>query len=52
LRPPDLVSRTLASAESAADLLDAGVQMSDEIGWIRSYVVAEPSGRVGTVSSY
>jgi Protein of unknown function (DUF4242) len=27
-------------------------QMSDEIRWIRSYVLAEPGGRVGTVCIY
>jgi hypothetical protein len=26
--------------------------MSDEIRWIRSYVLAEPGGRVGTVCIY
>jgi hypothetical protein len=27
-------------------------QMSDDIRWIRSYVLAEPDGRVGTVCIY
>jgi uncharacterized protein DUF4242 len=27
-------------------------EMSDDIRWIRSYVVAEPDGRVGTVCIY
>jgi len=27
-------------------------EMSDDIGWIRSYVLAEPDGRLGTVCIY
>ena len=27
-------------------------EMSDDISWIRSYVLAEPDGRVGTVCVY
>ena len=30
----------------------ADEEMSDDIGWIRSYVLEEPDGRVGTVCIY
>jgi hypothetical protein len=37
---------------AAARSKDAGDQMADDIRWIRSYVVGEPSGDVGTVCIY
>jgi hypothetical protein len=37
-----------AAARSTAE----GDRMSDDVRWIRSYVLAEPSGRVGTVCIY
>ena|SRR5437879_3961202 len=40
-------------AEAAARSKAVGdEQMSDDIRWIRSYVLAEPDGRVGTVCIY
>ena len=43
----------------AADLTDAearstaeGERMPDDVRWIRSYVLAEPDGRVGTMCVY
>jgi thiamine biosynthesis protein ThiC len=38
-----------AAAERSRDV---GEQMSDDIRWIRSYVVDEPEGYVGTVCIY
>jgi Nickel responsive protein SCO4226-like len=32
--------------------LDVGDEMSDDIRWIRSYVVQEPDGTLGTVCIY
>lgn len=37
---------------AAARSRDAGEQMAGDIRWIRSYVVGEPSGDVGTVCIY
>jgi sporulation protein YlmC with PRC-barrel domain len=37
-----------AAARSTAE----GDQMPDDIGWIRSYVLQEPDGSVGTVCIY
>jgi hypothetical protein len=37
-----------AAARSTAE----GEKMPDEVRWIRSYVLEEPSGRVGTVCIY
>jgi hypothetical protein len=37
-----------AAARSTA----AGDRMGEDVRWIRSYVLAEPSGRVGTVCIY
>ena len=38
--------------EAAARSTAEGDQMSDDVSWIRSYVTAEPDGRVGTVCVY
>jgi hypothetical protein len=38
-----------ASAKRSADV---GEEMSDDIRWIRSYVVQEPDGSLGTVCIY
>jgi Protein of unknown function (DUF4242) len=38
----------VAAERSAA----AGDEMSDDIRWLRSYVIAEPDGSVGTVCVY
>jgi hypothetical protein len=37
---------------SAARSAEVGDEMSDDIRWIRSYVVQEPSGKLGTVCIY
>jgi hypothetical protein len=45
--------RTAADLEEAAARSTAeGDRMPDDIAWIRSYVLAEPDGRVGTVCIY
>jgi hypothetical protein len=44
---PDELSEAAARSKAVGE-----DQMSDEIRWIRSYVLAEPSGRVGTVCIY
>ncbi len=45
--------RTTADLEAAAARSTAeGEQMPDDIAWIRSYVLAEPDGSVGTVCVY
>jgi len=38
--------------EAAARSTAEGDKMPDDVRWIRSYVLAEPSGRVGTVCIY
>jgi hypothetical protein len=38
--------------EAAARSTEAGERMPDDIAWIRSYVLAEPDGTVGTVCIY
>lgn len=38
--------------EAAARSKAVGEQMSDDVRWIRSYVLAESDGRVGTVCIY
>ena len=37
---------------AAARSTEQGDQMSDDIRWIRSYVLAEPGGELGTVCIY
>src|SRR5215218_1190327 len=37
---------------AAAVSKQVGDEMSDEVRWIRSYVVQEPTGRLGTVCIY
>jgi hypothetical protein len=37
---------------AAVRSIEAGEEMSDEVSWIRSYVLAEPTGDVGTVCIY
>jgi thiamine biosynthesis protein ThiC len=39
-----------AAAAKSATIGDT--QMADQVRWIRSYVVAEPDGRLGTVCIY
>jgi hypothetical protein len=38
--------------KAAARSTDVGEQMPDDIRWIRSYVLAEPTGELGTVCIY
>jgi hypothetical protein len=38
--------------QSAARSAEVGSEMSDDIRWIRSYVVQEESGKLGTVCIY
>lgn len=38
--------------EAAARSTEAGERMPDDIAWIRSYVLTEPDGTVGTVCIY
>ena len=45
--------KTAADLElAAARSIEVGDQMPDDIRWIRSYVLAEPVGEVGTVCIY
>jgi len=45
--------RTAEDLAAAAERSIAeGEQMPDEVAWIRSYVLAEPDGTVGTVCVY
>lgn len=45
--------RTADDLREAADRSTAeGERMSDDVRWIRSYVLAEPDGSVGTVCIY
>jgi hypothetical protein len=37
---------------AAARSTEVGEQMPDDIRWIRSYVLAEPAGEVGTICIY
>ena len=41
-----------ALSEAAARSTAEGERMDDDIAWIRSYVVAEPTGELGTVCIY
>ena len=38
--------------QAAARSQNAGANMADEVRWIRSYVMSENSGRLGTVRIY
>ena len=38
--------------EAAARSTEEGARMPDDVRWIRSYVLAEPDGSVGTVCIY
>jgi hypothetical protein len=38
--------------ETAAKSAEVGAEMSDDVRWIRSYVVHEESGKLGTVCLY
>jgi hypothetical protein len=45
--------KTAEDLERAAERsTEAGDQMPDDVRWIRSYVLDEPSGEVGTVCIY
>lgn len=38
--------------KAAARSSDVGAQMTDKVKWIRTYVIAEDDGRVGTMCIY
>ena len=38
--------------ETAAKSADVGAEMADDVRWIRTYVVQEESGKLGTVCLY
>jgi hypothetical protein len=38
--------------QAAALSLEVGKEMADSVKWIRSYILAEPSGKLGTVCVY
>jgi Protein of unknown function (DUF4242) len=44
----DAAELEITAAKSSAE----GEKMSDEVRWIRSYVVEEPDGKLGTVCLY
>ena len=44
----DAAELEAAAAKSSAE----GEKMSDEVRWIRSYVVEEPDGKLGTICLY
>ena len=44
----DTAELEAAAAKSSAE----GEKMSDEVRWIRSYVVEEPDGKLGTICLY
>ena len=44
----DVAALEATAAKSSAE----GEKMSDEVRWIRSYVVEEPDGKLGTVCLY
>jgi Protein of unknown function (DUF4242) len=46
-RSPEELSEAAARSKAVGE-----EQMSEDIRWIRSYVLAEPDGRVGTVCIY
>jgi len=45
---PDVAALEAAAAKSSAE----GEKMSDEVRWIRSYVVEETDGKLGTLCIY
>ena len=52
IRRRDFWGTPEALQETAAKSAEVGEEMSDDVRWIRSYVVQEESGRLGTVCIY
>ena len=52
IRRRDFWPNVEALQQSAARSAEVGDEMSDDIRWIRSYVVHEESGQLGTVCLY
>jgi hypothetical protein len=52
IRRRDFWGTPEALKETAAKSAQVGAEMSDDIRWIRTYVVQEESGKLGTVCLY
>jgi hypothetical protein len=52
IRRRDFWGSPEALQQTAARSAEVGEEMSDDVRWIRSYVVQEDSGRLGTVCIY
>jgi hypothetical protein len=52
IRRRDFWGTPEALQETAAKSAQVGAEMSDDIRWIRTYVVQEESGKLGTVCLY
>jgi Protein of unknown function (DUF4242) len=52
IRRRDFWESVEALQQAAARSAEVGQQMADDIRWIRSYVVEEDSGRLGTICLY
>ena len=52
VRRRDFWETAEALQETAAKSAEVGDQMPDDVRWIRTYVVQEDSGRLGTVCIY
>ena len=52
IRRRDFWGTPEALQETAAKSAQVGAEMSDDVRWIRSYVVQEGSGKLGTVCIY
>jgi hypothetical protein len=52
IRRRDFWSTPEALKETAARSAQVGEEMSDDVRWIRTYVVQEESGKLGTVCIY
>jgi hypothetical protein len=52
IRRPSRWANAEELSATAKRSLDVGDEMSDDIRWIRSYVVQEPDGTLGTVCIY
>jgi hypothetical protein len=52
IRRRDFWGTPEALQETAAKSAQVGAEMSDDVRWIRTYVVQEESGKLGTVCIY
>jgi hypothetical protein len=52
IRRRDFWGSAEALQETAAKSAEVGEEMADDVRWIRSYVVEEESGRLGTICVY